>query len=266
MENVFGVPHNPSVIISLVAVASYTFIGGFLAVSKTDVFQALIMLAGFIVLPLTMIFIMDAPFQAKGAADPGFWNPLTDAEGNSVTVVFFLTTIGWGLGGFGSHRVLQRFMAVEREDKIPSSRNISVAWVTLIFSFGLLLGLVGLPALEGVGRLEEALADPERVYLILSQVFFHPAMAGLLLTAVIAALMSTADSQLLLASAIATDDLPLIKRFSYSIGNQTRVWLGRFLLTVVGIIAAAISIASPDSVFNLVAYAWGGMGRPSARC
>ena len=84
-------------------------------------------------------------------------------------------------------------------------------------------------------------------------------MGGLLLTAVIAAVMSTADSQLLLASAIATDDLPFIKRFAYAIGSQARVWLGRFLLLVVGVISAALSILHPESVFNMVAYAWGGM-------
>ena len=107
---------------------------------------------------------------------------------------------------------------------------------------------------------------PEKLYFVASQVFFHPIVTGLLLTAVIAAVMSTADSQLLLASAIATDDLPFIsrlayaKRYVYVLGAFIRVWLGRLMLVVVGIIAALLSILQPESVFNLVAYAWGGMG------
>ena len=91
------------------------------------------------------------------------------------------------------------------------SRNIGVSWVALIFGFGLLLGLVAVPALAERGLLAEVTADPERVYLITSRSFFHPLVAGLLLTAVIAAVMSTADSQLLLASAIASGDVPLMK-------------------------------------------------------
>ena len=130
----------------------------------------------------------------------------------------------------------------------------------------MLLGLVALVALSEAGVLAEVMADPERVYPVVSEVFFHPIVTGLLLTAVIAAVMSTADSQLLLASAVATDDLPFIrrlayaKRYVYMLGAFVRVWLGRLLLVVVGIIAALLSILHPESVLNLVAYAWGGMG------
>ena len=98
------------------------------------------------------------------------------------------------------------------------------------------------------------------MYLITSTLFFPPLVAGLLPTAVIAAVMSTADSQLLLASAIVTDDMPLIKRLTYSVQTQSRVWLGRAMLLVVGIISAVVSIYHPDSVFSLVSLAWGGMG------
>ena len=102
--------------------------------------------------------------------------------------------------------------------------------------------------------------DAERIYLVVSEVLFHPAVTGLLLTAVIAAVMSTADSQLLLASAVATDDLPFMRRVTYGVAANARVWLGRLLLVVIGGIAAAVSILYPESIFDLVSYAWGGMG------
>ena len=252
--------HYAGVLITLAAITTYTFIGGFLAVSRTDVFQSLIMLAGFVILPAMLIVMADDPFQGLGTTGEGFWNPFTDESDNAVGLVFLLSTVGWGLGAFGSQRILARLMALSREKHISSSRNIGVTWVALMFGFGLLLGVVAVPILAEEGLLAEVLADPERVYLITSTTFFHPLVAGLLLTAVIAAVMSTADSQLLLASAVATDDIPFMKRWAYSVQTQTRVWLGRGMLLVVGVFSAIMSIYHPDSVFNLVSLAWGGMG------
>ena len=148
-------------------------------------------------------------------------------------------------------------MAVAREEDLNRSRNIGMFWIILIFGFALLMRLVAAPALEARGM---ALPDPEKLYLIVANLFFHPVVAGLLLTAVIAAVMSTADSQLLLASAVATGDVPFIKKLTYSIRTHSRVWMSRAMLLLIGVIAATISIVSPESVFALVSLAWGGMG------
>ena len=262
LEEVFGLDaagsgHDIGVLVSLVAVVSYTFIGGFLAVSRTDVFQALIMLAGFIIIPVVLLLTVSNPFQGMASPSAGFWNPFTDPNNQGLGVMFFLSSLGWGIGALGAQRIHARFMAVEREEGINRSRNIGAVWVILIFGFGLLTGLVAAPALLEQGQV---LPDPERLYLVVAQVFFHPIVAGLLLTAVVAAVMSTADSQLLLASAIATDDMPFIKRLTYAMQTQYRVWMGRAMLVGVGLVAAIISIMSPESVFALVSLAWGGMG------
>ena len=148
-------------------------------------------------------------------------------------------------------------MALERESLISRSRLIAIVWIVLIFALALLMGLVSAPALAGQGV---ELPDAERLYIVVAETFFHPIVAGLLLTAVIAAVMSTADSQLLLASAIASDDTPLIKRLTAQMGADMRVWMGRLLLVMVGVVAAMISMISPDSIFALVSLAWGGMG------
>jgi len=176
LETVFGMGHSSSVMLTLVAVALYTFIGGFMAVSRTDVFQSLVMLVSFIVLPLTLVFSTAEPFQGIGGS-PGFLNPFTDAGGNPVTAVFLLSAVGWGLGALGSQRVLQRFMAIESEEKITTSRNIGATWVVLIFSFGFLLGLVARPALTQMGLMGDLVGidgmyDPERVYFVVSEAFF----------------------------------------------------------------------------------------------
>ena len=296
LETVFGVAWTPGVLVTLVAVTSYTFIGGFLAVSRTDVFQAMLMLAGFFALPIALIAMTGDPFQGADQ-DSDFWNPLTGPGGRGLTLAFILSTPGWGLGAFGSQRILQRLMAVGGEKKIRQSRDIGTTWVFFIFGLGFLLGLVAKPALAEAGI---AVPDPEGVYIILADAFFTPVVTGLLLTGVIAAVMSTADSQLLLASAIATDDLPVVKRYAYriryeyaavgmlfyktggpdwtpntkgwvldaptgdwrgfTIGAYGRVWLGRLLLVMTGAAAAALALLFPNSIFDLVAYAWGGMG------
>ena len=259
LNTTFDTPQTVGICITLAAVASYTFIGGFVAVSRTDVFQASLMLAAFIVIPVWLMIVTDNPFAGLGATTPGFWNPLTDRQDDPITIVFVLSAIGWGLGYLGSQRVVQRFMAVESEAKIPLARDVGTVWMLLVYVFALLLGMVALPALAEAGRLEEVLVDPERVFLVATQVFFHPIVAGLLLSAVIAAVMSTADSQLLLASAIATDDLPVLRRYAYALDAGRRVWLGRALLVLTGLVALALSVFSEESVFALVSYAWGGM-------
>ena len=191
LETVFDTGHNVSVLITLIAVASCTSIGGFLAVSRTDVFQAMIMLVGFVILPLTLIFTTGEPFAGLGETT-GFLRPFTEAGGDPLSLVFMLSAVGWGLGAFGSQRVLQRFMAVESEEKIKPSRDIGAVWVVAIFSFGFLFGLVARPALAEMGLLD-AVTDPERVYFVVSEQFFVPLL--LLIGAVAAtSAMVTPDS------------------------------------------------------------------------
>ncbi len=298
LGTVFGLDHNVGVLVTLFAIASYTFIGGFLAVSGTDVFQATLMLVGFIIIPPTLIFMTEEPFRGMGQTS-GFLNPLTGEGGDPVTFVFLLSAVGWGLGAFGSQRMLQRFMAMKSETNVGASRNIGTAWLALIFSSGFLLGIMARPALAEIGMLD-AVSDPERVYLVVSEAFFIPLLTGLLLTSVVAAITCAADSQLLLSSAVATDDLPIIRKLAYRIrfeyaavgalyyrtggpdwtpdtkgwlldaptgdwhgftlGAYGRVWLGRLLLLTIGTTAGALALLFPDSIFNLVAFTWGGMG------
>ncbi|MCY4615717.1 MAG: sodium/proline symporter [Chloroflexi bacterium] len=256
LGSVFEIDLTPGIWITLVAVTSYTFIGGFLAVSRTDVFQAVLMLAGFIIVPVTLLVVADNPFNEVGG-EPGFFNPFTHPDGELVTPVFLLGLAGWGMGAFGSQRVLQRFMAVESEAKINESRNISFAWIVGIYALSFLLGLLAHPALEAAGVVT---TDPEQVYFAVADHFFPVLIGGLLLSAVIAAVMSTADSQLLLGSAVASNDLPLMRGVSASLDPREQVWLGRASLVVIGVLSGALTVAFPDSILNLVAYAWGGMG------
>ncbi len=259
LETVFGMEANTGVIVTLFAIASYTLIGGFMAVSRTDVTQALLMLISLLIMVVALAGWTENPFLEIGNYSSTWLNPFNNGDGTAVTLVAAASAAGWACGGFGAQRILQRFMALERDDQVARSRRISVAWLISVFALALMLGLIARPALAEIGMLDTA-ADPERVYLVMSEVFFHPVVTGLLLTAVIAAVMSTADSQLLLASAVAADDLPFIKNVTYRVTGNARVWLGRLLLLLIGAFSAAISILYPESIFDLVSYAWGGMG------
>ena len=259
LETLFDIEATVGIVLTLIAISSYTLIGGFLAVSRTDVAQAILMLISLLVITATLIVSSESPFSGVRGSSPGFLNPFTPGDGMTVDFIFALSAAGWAFGAFGAQRLLQRFMALEREDRVARSRNISTIWIVIVYALALMLGILAYPALSDAGLLPEV-ADNERVYLVVSETFFHPIVTGLLLTAVIAAVMSTADSQLLLASAVATDDLPFIKRVAYAITANARVWLGRLLLVIIGGISAVIAVVYPESIFELVSYAWGGMG------
>ena len=257
LEQIFGLDLIAGVILTLLAIATYTLIGGFMAVSRTDVSQALLMLGSLVVLVVTLLFETEHPFGHGAGA--GFFDPFTLADGSPITLSFVLSVSGWAIGGLGAHRILQRFMAIEHEDKVRQGRNIAVVWVVAVYALAFVVGMVARPALFEAGMLG-AVADTERVYFVVSEVFFHPVVLGALLTAVIAAVMSTADSQLLLASAIATEDVPVLNRVARGLATNARVWMGRGLLVVIGVVSAVFSVWFSDSIFNLVSYAWGGMG------
>ena len=219
LEEIFGLNLTAGVILTLLAVATYTLIGGFMAVSRTDVSQALLMLVSLGALVVTMLFVTGNPLSNAGTEGIGFFNPFTLADGSFITLGFALSALGWVIGGLGAHRILQRFMAIEREDRIAQGRNMAVIWLVTVYLLAFAVGVIARPALSEAGMLG-AVADPERVYFVVSEIFFHPVVLGALLTAVIAAVMSTADSQLLLASAIATEDMPVLKRVSMGTGDE----------------------------------------------
>lgn len=259
LETVFGLEYVTGVTVTLIAIASYTLIGGFMAVSRTDVTQALLMVGSLLVMVIALAGWTENPFLEIGNYASSWLNPFNNGDGSRITLATAASMAGWAVGGLGAQRILQRFMALERDDQVKRSRRISVAWLISVFVLAVMLGLIARPALAEIGLLGQA-ADPELVYLVMAEVFFHPVVTGLLLTAVIAAVMSTADSQLLLASAVATDDLPFIRPLAYRVSGNARVWLGRLLLVIIGVGSAVISVYYPESIGHLVSYAWGGMG------
>ncbi|MFM7347932.1 MAG: sodium/proline symporter PutP [Erythrobacter sp.] len=231
----------------------YTTIGGFLAVSLTDFVQGMIMMVALVVMPL--VILTDAGGSAAldlGAVrQPGF---LSLSQG--ATLVGVISAVTWGLGYFGQPHIIVRFMAIDRVENVPRAGIIGMGWMVISLAGAVLVGLAGRAYAEANGL---AVDDPETIFIILAGLLFHPAVTGFLYAALLAAIMSTISSQLLVSSSSLTEDFyRLFLRRNAS--EREAVNIGR--LSVALVAAAALAIAAdPDSeVLGLVANAWAGFG------
>jgi len=204
-ETVFGLDYEVAVIIGTVCIVSYTLFGGFLAVSWTDLVQGLLMAAALMIVPLTAMEggLGDLSNQLT-AKNPELLDMWTEVSGEPMGAIAIVSLVAWGLGYFGQPHILARFKASRSNRALPIARRIAVTWTTLSMSGAVLVGLVGMLYVDKT--LGGELADPETIFMLLVNAMFHPAIAGILLAAILAAVMSTADSQLLVSSSALAED------------------------------------------------------------
>ena len=241
------------ILITAGIVLVYTMIGGFLAVSLTDFVQGVIMMVALVVMPLVILFGTDASAGIDMAAVPqeGF---LSLTQG--ATLVGVISAVTWGLGYFGQPHIIVRFMAIDKVENVPLAGWICMIWMVISLAGALAVGLAGRAYAESTGMVVE---DPETIFILLANLLFHPAVTGFLYAALLAAIMSTISSQLLVSSSSLTEDFyRLFLRRNAS--EREAVNIGR--LSVALVAAAALVIAAdPDSqVLGLVANAWAGFG------
>jgi SSS family solute:Na+ symporter len=234
-------------------VLAYTMIGGFLAVSLTDFVQGLIMMTALVVMPLVILSDMGGSAGLDLAAVPqeGF---LSLTQGASLIGV--ISAVTWGLGYFGQPHIIVRFMAIDRVENVGRAGVIGMSWMVISLGGAVLVGLAGRAYAETNGL---AVTDPETIFIILAGLLFHPAVTGFLYAALLAAIMSTISSQLLVSSSSLTEDFyRLFLRRNAT--EREAVNIGR--LSVALVAAAALVIAAdPDSeVLGLVSNAWAGFG------
>jgi sodium/proline symporter len=257
-ESVFGLPYRSALLIGVVVIISYTALGGFMAVSWTDFFQGIIMFFAIISVPLLAVHAtggFSETITQLQAVDAGYLNLFTNAGGQPLAAIPILSLMAWGLGYFGQPHILARFMAVRSAEEIKPARRIAMAWVLISLACALLVGLLGRIYLPET----LAAADSEKIFMLLVDRLTHPVLGGILLAAVLAAIMSTADSQLLVTSSALTEDLyRVIVRPSAS--EKELVWVSRGTVIGVAAIACGIALNPENSVLDLVAYAWAGFG------
>ncbi|MET0061668.1 MAG: sodium/proline symporter PutP [Candidatus Thiodiazotropha endolucinida] len=255
-EAVFGLPYLWAVASGALIIILYTAFGGFLAVSWTDLFQGLLMLLALVTIPLYVLVEiggLEGFLSTIEGSNAELLNPLTDSNGEPLGVIAIVSLMAWGLGYFGQPHILARFKAIKQSDFVPKAQRIAVIWVFITLTAATLSGLVGIPIFE------TPLEDAEKVFIRLVDLLFHPLVAGVCLAAILAAIMSTADSQLLVSSSTFTGDLYrllLRKRAS----EAELVIVGRLAVLSIALIAFLLALDRESRVLDLVSYAWAGFG------
>ncbi|MCG9546681.1 sodium/proline symporter PutP [Vibrio sp. Isolate33] len=257
-ETVFGLDYTTAVIIGTVCVVSYTLFGGFLAVSWTDLVQGLLMSAALLIVPIAAmnggLGQLSTDLHNINPELLTLWN---DAKGEPLSAIAIISLAAWGLGYFGQPHILARFKATRSNKDLTTARRIAVVWSALSMVGAMLVGLVGLIYVTNSGA--PKLDDGEKIFMLLVNAMFHPVIAGILLAAILAAIMSTADSQLLVSSSALAEDLykQVLKKDATS---EEIVRVGRFAVILISLIALVLAMTPDSSVLGLVSYAWAGFG------
>ncbi|UYB38539.1 sodium/proline symporter PutP [Streptomyces sp. Je 1-4] len=262
-EGIFGGGFEFALTVFAVVIVVYTVLGGFRAVSVTHSIQATVMFCAAVALPVIAIATLggfgalhgaltrESPALLDMGAEAGFdgsrWT-----SGGPLGAVAVISLLAWGLGYFGQPHILARFMSIRSTREIPRARRIGVSWVVVCLAGASLVGLVGIAALD------QTPDNPETVFIALCAQLVNPWVAGILLVGVLAAIKSTADSQLLVSAMALTEDFyrAFVKRQA---SDATMVLAARATVVVVALVAYVIAL-SGGAVLDIVAYAWAGFG------
>lgn len=266
-NTVFGYSYDIALLIGVIVIISYTFLGGFMAVSWTDFFQGIIMFAAITIVPVIGIVVLGGLGNTTSAVksiNPELLNMFTGTDGSPIGFIAVCSLLAWGLGYFGQPHILARFMAIKDPKDITKSRIIAMNWVVISLAASIVVGIIGIAYFktpEGLVVLDNLTTDfeAERVFMVLVNALVHPAVAGIFLAAIMAAIMSTADSQLLVTSSALTEDLYRVLLRKKASQNEL-VWFSRFAVIGVALIAYFIARNPDSSVLDLVSYAWAGFG------
>ena len=261
-ESAFGMDYYTGLFLTAFVVVLYTFLGGFLAVSLTDFVQGTIMVIALVLLPIVVIFQLGGFNNTIDIIHTKNANYLDLFKGTTTISIFSL--LAWGLGYFGQPHILVRFMAIDRVQDIPKARKIGITWMIFTVGGAMLVGLFGIAYLQqfDVSSMQSFDASKEKaetIFIYLSRVLFHPLIGGFLLSAILAAVMSTISSQLLVTSSSMTEDI-YRTFFNKSADSKRMLLVSRVSVLIVAIVALLLSLNPKDSILNLVGNAWAGFG------
>ena len=250
-ENSFDMDYETALMAGSLVIVVYTFLGGFNAVSWTDFIQGILMLGALLCVPLVVIYQL------------GGWTSTINIIENKqafylqpfheLSALGIISLLAWGLGYFGQPHILARFMSIKHVSAVPAARRINIIWMILALMGALMTGFMG------IAYFTSPLDNPETVFIVFTQTLFNPWVAGILLAAILSAIMSTIDSQILVCSSTLTEDL----YYSFIKRNATQselVWVGRCTVIIIAAIAVMIAMNPQSTILGLVAYAWAGFG------
>lgn len=257
-NTVFGIDYTTALLLGSLIVVAYTFTGGFKAVCLTDFIQGTLMFFAIIIVPLSAMMLLGGPgvtVDAINQVNPALLNPFLDADGTPLTFIAIVSLLAWGLGYFGQPHILVRFMAIRRPEEIKEARAVAMVWVIVSLCAAVAIGLVGRVFLSQplVGSASET------VFMVMTDQIFVSFIAGIILCGILAAIMSTASSQLLVSASAVSQDL-YKSCFRKDAGDRELVWISRLSVLFVAVAAILLGLDPNSLVFSIVSYAWAGFG------
>ena len=257
-ESSFGFSYPTAMLLGAAATIIYVFVGGYLAVSWTDTIQASLMIFALILVPVFVILSIGDIGTAIDEIRVNTPEKLNFFTG--VSAVGVISALAWGLGYFGQPHILVRFMAASSAKVIPSARRTCMVWMILCLAGAVAVGFFGISYFaDNPQQAGGVNANSERVFIELTQLLFNPCVAGIILSAILAAVMSTLSAQLLVCSSSITEDLyrPFLRPGA---SEKELMWVGRMMVLVISVIAILIASDPNSLVLGLVSYAWAGFG------
>ncbi|GAA3705022.1 sodium/proline symporter PutP [Zhihengliuella alba] len=255
-EASFNLPYIWGMLLVALVTLSYTLFGGFLGATLTDVAQGILMLLSLILVPIIAFIMLGPSGVSEGIAT-------ADAEAGinhmslfgGASFIGVVSAAAWGLGYFGQPHIIVRFMAMRSAKDAKVGRRIGISWMILTALGAVATAFIGLAYFTREGT---PLDNPETVFLQLSQVVFHPLVAGFVLAAVLAAIMSTISSQLVVSSSALVEDLFLMT--GRELTPKQQVIYGRIGVLIVAVVAGLLALDTDNSILDLVGFAWAGFG------
>ncbi|MHC4792398.1 MAG: sodium/proline symporter, partial [Planctomycetota bacterium] len=253
-ESTFGVAYKTAVIVGGAVIIAYTFLGGFLAVCWTDLFQGMLMVLALVIVPMVAYIEVGGMGAIREAiASKGIQQSLI-VEGDSRSILMIISAMAWGLGYFGQPHILARFMSVKSIGKLAESMTIAIIWVIISLGGAVAIGFIGVGMFENLTGGEE-----EKVFIYMIGKLFNPWIGGIMLAAILSAIMSTIDSQLLVSSSALTEDF-YQKAIKKNASEKEVILVGRVCVIIISMIALVLALSPNDTILGIVAYAWGGFG------
>jgi sodium/proline symporter len=257
-ESLFGMHYHDAMVWGSVVMLAYTFFGGFLAVSWSDVLQGTLMFFALILVAAIGVGLAGGFGELLTrieAANPALLDPLVGSDGRALGLIGIASLLAWGLGYPGQPHILARFMAIRSAADMPTARRVAMGWVIVVLLAAVVVGLAGAvliaPPLQG--------PDAEKVFIQMATTHLHPVLAGICLSGILAAIMSTASAQLLVASSAFAQDF-YKGLFRRDPGRAELLWVGRGAVLGIALLAYLLALNPENKVLDLVAWAWAGFG------
>ncbi len=253
-ETVFGLPYNYGVTVGITVVVIYIFIGGYVAVAWTDFFQGLFLLVVILVVPVFVYFdvggydVIKEAITVKGLST----SILPNFDALTILDLFYLV-VGWGLGYFGQLHILSKFMGIAHPNELRKAKYIGITWQILTLMAATAVGLIG------IAYFKNGIDNTDLIFVHIVQALFHPLIAGFILCAILAATMSTIDSQILVLANVLTEDF-YQKTFRPKASNSELRLVSRIAVILIAVLAFCVAFNKVSSIYELVFYSWTGLG------